>query len=468
MEVNEESLFRLGSHAFIPLLKTRVLNAKVASVVRLDGRRWRVVLEFVEPVKDLSRFTFAIEGLDYHDLSVSIGKEELPLTRPWDWWELPYNECFSPLNMMYNRQQVGNFPMLPMDLFARHNVKMYCVGKSTPQHLNTSTPRHLDTSTPQHLEMVFEFSGIGERFPFDKSSLMLNTMVLVNAETHEATLTAGKPMARIVPNAQFLHLYQPSENLLSSNTEVEVRRMNTERFNQGSLVKLLQYILNKYHSDFYAFQELRGMDTDKMIYNLQSAIKAFADAAKETHPESTAGAYLLLRDKTLGRNKDLSLTVRYLTTAGAALNGALREGTPLQTPGGFDDAQTRVVGTPVPGTDEIADGADMQTMLRYYMLTGDRIVTPADIKAFCLKELCCRYGLETRLVNRVGVSHRKTNDRRDCGYEILTEIEIANEPFVERNIVPHLTSTELLLQKMIEVRSASVYPVRVEIKIVDS
>ena len=467
LDTGPNTVFRLASHPFISLMKTRVLNAKVGSVVRLDGRRWKVTLELPQPVKDLSRFTFTVNGLHFHDLNITLGNHPLPLIKPWDCSDLPFNDCFSPLHILFNRQQISSFSMLPMELFARHNVRMYCVDR-LPAVLQPA----LDS---ERLELVFEFSGITDSFAFDKSNLFLNTLVLVNAEQHEVTLSSKRPFARLagltddpdtdLTSRQFMHLFQPSDNQRFSDTELEVRRMNVERFNQGSLAKLLFCILNKYHSDFYAFQELKTMGTDKNIYNLQNAIQTLADAATEDNRRNTPGVYLMLKNRSLVHNNDFSLSVQYLTTAGASINTDLKDCEKLQSPAGFDDATTQVIASPVQGTDEITSGTGIHSMLRYYMLTGDRIVTPADIKTFCYKELQTRYGIEERMVSRMTVSHRQTTDRRDCGYEILTEITIADIPFVNRTFVPTLTTAEILIQKMIEVRSANIYPIRVKITI---
>ena len=467
MEAGPNTIFHIASHPFISLLKARVLNAKVGSVVRIDGRRWRVTLEFPQPVKDLSRFTFTINGLHFHDLNISLANQPLPLIKPWDCSDLPYNDCFSPLHVLFNRQQVSSFSMLPMELFARHNVRMYCVDR-IPEAMRPA----LDS---ERLELVFEFSGIPDGFSFDKSNIVLNTLVLVNAEQHEVTLSSQKPFARLagltdglatdLSSRQFLHLFQPSENQLFRDTELEVRRMNVERFNQGGLVKLLYCILNKYRSDFYAFQELKVMGTDKSVYNLQNAIQELADAATENNLRNAPGVYLLLKNRSLIHNNDFSLSVQYLTTAGASINSDLKDCEKLQSPAGFDDSATQVIASPIQGTDEITSDTGTHSMLRYYMLTGDRIVTPADIKSFCYKELQTRYGIEENMVSRMTVSHRQTSDRRDCGYEILTEITLADLPFVNRSFAPTLTTAEILLQKMIEVRSANIYPIRVKIVI---
>lgn len=466
VETTPSTVFHLESHPFIPLFNSRIFNATVGSVVRIDGRRWKVTLDFAHPIKDISGLSFAIEGLEFHDITVSIGNYKLSIIKPWDYSELPFNDCFSPLNIFYNRQQTSNYSMLPMDLFARHNVRMFFVDKHCVNHLKI-----IET---EHVELIFEFSGISDNFLFDKSHFLLNTMVLINASLHEVTLSSSRPFARIAGftdvsdsaanNRQFLHLVQPKELQFHANTELEVRRTATERFNQGSLVKLLNCILNKYHSDFYAFQELKGMESDKMIYNLNKAIRALSDAAKENNQRNVPGVYLLLKNNSLIQNKDLNLSVTYLTTSGAAINSILTN-SELQVESSFDKSSTKIISTPIQGTDEITGNTNIQSLLRYFMLSGDRIVTPADIKAFCHKELITRYELDKEMIRRIVVSQRQTNDRRDCGHVILVEIILTDNPFVKRNFGSSIPTMEILMQKMMEIRSSGIYPINVHITI---
>ena len=468
LEADEKTLFSWASnYPFMPLFKTRLLNTTVASVVRVDGRRWKVTLEFAHPVKDLGGFTFAIDDLDFRDLTVTIGKHPLPLIKPWDYSEWPYTDCFAPQSVLFNSQQVCNLSMLPMDLFARHQTRLFCVDRYYASQMTD-----LDA---ERLELIFEFTGITDKFLFDKSHIMLNAMVLVNAQLHEATLTSQKPFERIAGyneasgsdsmNNQFLHLLQPSDAQIFGNSELEVRRVDADRFNQSSLMKLLQCILNRYHTDFYAFQNLKGLTTDKLLYNLQEAIKALMEAGSDDAQHNVPGAYLLLKNKTLMRNKDFSMSVKYLTTAGAAINQELNGTDRLSTPSGLDDNATRVLKQPIPGSDEISNDADIHSMLRYYMLTNDRLVTPADIKLFCHKELQIRYGLSDNMIRQLRVSRRQTNDRRDCGYELLVDITLTSHSFVTRTFADNLSSAEMLMQKMIEVRTTGIYPVSVSIRI---
>jgi len=451
---------------FIPLCQTRVLNAQVASVNRIDGRRWKVRLDFGFPVTDLSAFAFAITNLNFRDVNITVDRQPLPLIKPWDYAELPFTTCFSPSAMVYNRAQVYNPSLLPLDLFARQNVRMFIVDKHKPQSI---IPMETEV-----VDLVFEFSGITDKFPFDKSHLALNTTLLVNAMQHEATLTAKMPIARLagyddeatdkdVTSRQFMHLLQPLDAQIFAQTEVEVRRAVADRFNQGSLVKLLNCIVNKYHSDFYAFLNIRELSTDKLIYNLDEILTKMLEASAANPLQNVPGVYLLLRRRSQMFDKNFNLSVNYLTTAGAAINSSLSQEAVITPPPGFEPDVTQIA-APVPGLDEMGENST-QSLLRYYMLTSDRIVTPADIKVFCYKELMLRYGINQGMVKRIRVSHRMTGDYHDGGYEILVTITLTDNSFIRRKFIDNLPVAEILLEKMIEVRSTNIYPITVMIAV---
>ena len=87
LEVGVQNTFMLNgsNYTFLPLLKTRLLNAHVDSIVRMDGRRFKCSIHFSSPIKDLSRFAFIVNNLDFQDLSVSIKNQQIPLIKPWDY-----------------------------------------------------------------------------------------------------------------------------------------------------------------------------------------------------------------------------------------------------------------------------------------------------------------------------------------------------------------------------------------------
>jgi len=457
LPIGENTVFQLdGDHPFLPLLETRALNAGIRSIVRLDGRRWKVSLHFPQQVSDLSGFAFAIRDAGFQDVSLSIKGKMIPLIKPWQYSELPLSPCFAPDSMTYNLGHICNLSTLPLDLFARQNVRYYCIA---PHSSKACLPM-----ASEHLDLIFEFTGIPDNWVFDQKSLVLNPVLLVNARIGEATLSADTPVVRL-SGGQFLHLIRPSENQLYGNTELEVRGVAGDRFNQASLLRLVNSIITKYHSDFYAYYQLKGVLTDNAVYQMESALSSLKEETAQHALQNVSGVYLMPRGALKTQRKDFSLNVRYLTTEGASINGLLGPASSFSAPSGFNPSLTKVISVPVPGADEIRDDAALETLSRYYMLTSDRIVTMADLKAFCRKELQVRYGIAGPMIRRFTVNRRPQRESNGCGYEIVAEIVLAGSTFVRRSMQDKLSTAEILLQKMVEVRSTNIYPVTVSITI---
>lgn len=470
MELTPDHVFTLGYNGaeFIPLLQTRVLNASVQAVTRLDGRSWKVDITFQSPVIDLTGFTFAIKDHHYRDLRVTLDGTPVALTSPWDYSELPLSPCFALDTMIYNQAQTYTASSLCLDLFARQNVRMYCVKQYQPKKL-------LPYET-NHIELVFEFFGIGEKFAFNEDGLFLNTVVLVNARHQTINLSTANPVVRMVgfnqqednplmAGQQFLHLLRPSDDQLYSDMQVEVRRMTADRYNQGRLLQALNHMLSKYYSDYYAFMQISKTATDKVMNALAQTLQRLADAAKTQDTNSIPGVYLLLRPTDSQRQQQASMDITYVTTSGAAVNDSLNADARFIPPSGFDAIATRQIAIPIPGFDELRDERNAARLSRYYMETKDRLVTPADIKLFCYHELMAHYGIVREMVKSMTVSHRQQFDHHHCGYEILVEIIINDNSYVRHSLEDFRGSVEVILGKMIEVRSTNIYPVRVSIKI---
>ena len=467
LEMNDQSVFTLNgsSFTFIPLLKTRLLNAKVNSIIRMDGRRFKVTLHFSSPIKDLSGFAFAVDSLDFKDLSVSIKNQQLPLIRPWDYSELPLQDCFGLDTILYNRSQTYEASATCLDLFARQNIRVFIIRKLA------SAP--LLSSETDSIDFIFEFYGISDQFVFDKQRLSLNPVVLVNAQMHQTTLSGQSPITRVAGydkdedhvNLQFLHAVRPSEEQLYGNSLIEVRKVAADRFNQGRLVRLLNALIARYHSDFYAFQELQGFSGDKTMQGLQETLTRLMDISRKNQLRQVPGVYLLLRNPHLIESGKGSVDVSYLTTAGSGVNASLNIDSTFNVPGGLSAAHTRQIANPVMGKDEMTEEAALASLSRYYIATSDRIVTLADIKLFCYNELLTRYGIVRDMVKSLSVNRRQQLDRRGCGYEIVVEIVLADNPFVRRSFAEKASRVEILMQKMIEVRSTNIYPVIITLNI---
>lgn len=470
LDLTERHVFTLaGSSArFIPLLRTRALNASVRSVIRMDGRRWKVSLKFDMPITELSGFCFCIKNHFYKELKLSVKGQPLPIVSPWDYSELPLSPCFDIDSILYNRSQTYAAAASCLDLFARQNVRMYCI----KQHkAKTIIPSETD-----NIDIVFEFTGIRDGFLFDKDNLSLNTVLLVNAHVHSVDLSTNTPMVRVAGfqsqstesdgvSQQFLHMLRPSSDQIFSKIPVEVRRVDADRFNQGSLVTLLNNLISKYYTDFYAFQNIKNEANDRVVQGLIETLTQMRDAARLDLEQRVPGVYLMLRPQMDQQQKSVNLSVTYLTTFGASVNSQLTPSSSFQSPSGFNAQATRQIAAPVPGSDEVRDKIEEESLSRYYMITTDRLVTPADLKLFCYTELQSRFGIMRQMVKGITISHRQQWDQWNTGYEILVEIVLNDSSFIRRGFEEKIPQAELLLQAMMRVRSTNIYPIQVTIQI---
>ena len=469
-QVNKVSLhsgmsFTLSENKFnfMPLLDTTVYNAKLDSVVRLDARRWKVSINFKEEISSLEGFSFLVDNHNFKDLNISLGGKRISLIKPWHYANLPLSKCFSIDSMLYNETLAFDASTTWFDLFAQQNKRMFVVEKYTSEEIFTCPVDKID--------LVFEFVGISDDFVFDKSQLIINTVLLVNTALKNATLSVNNPIVRIADeegnaSEKLLHLMRPSSEQMYKNISFTLRRSAIERFNVDSLLRLLHCLIDKYSTDYYAFMQIDRLKNGLEVNRLYQWLVNLAKYLEDSPMSVSSGVYLLLKKGKDSLLEDESLTLQYLITQGAMINPYLSTRAQFNVPVGISMQKTSVVAEPVLGLDEVV-GVDVQnSMSRYYMVTNNRLVTPADIKIFCYNELLRRYNIDSSIIRNIVVVNAIHSERGHCGFETKVEILIIDDVFVKRSLAGKINEVELILQKMIEVRSSFAYPVQVNIRIV--
>ena len=465
--IDDRQAFTLQGTAFqfIPLLETQVLGGEIAYIERLDARRWKMRVEFKTPITDLSGFSFAITNPRFKGLKVTIGKKPVPLTYPWDYADLPLNKSFGLDTILYKQAPTFSAPSIWFDLFAKQDVRLFCIKKHKPETFINYEAEQID--------FVFEFTGISDDFEFDRSQVALNTILLINAVPHSTDLSASTPIVRVTgynndkeqDTEQFMHLTRHSENQLYSEMNVDVRTVAADRFNRASLLKLLNSLIQKFDSDYYAFQQITEKYTEPVVKQLRDGLQKLQKACQEAPNSNISGTYLMLRQEEIAANKDVNIQVNYLMTNGAFVNPLLNESSSFSLPTGLEANKTRQLMPPVPGTNEMTDPKMQDSMARYYFVTNDRIVTNADMKAFCYHELMTRYSISSDIIESISIHPQLQEDRNNCGYEIWIDIIICDTPFIKRHFSDKIPQAELFIQKMIEVRSTTLYPIQVNIRL---
>ena len=456
-------------YTFIPILKTRAINAEIQSVVRIDNRRWKVGLKLKGAVKQLSGMTFLVGNPHFHDLKLYANGAMLPLVKPWDYSDLPLNECFSIDNMVYNKSLTYQASNTWFDLFAQQNARLFYIDS----HKGSDRPF-------DRLELIFEFIGIDDQFTFDKEQLSLNATILANVAQRSVTLSAAAPIARLSSEGnkqQFLHLIAPDDNQLYPEVPIEIRRVATDRFNAERLTRLASTLVSRFSSDYYAFQKIEVLREGKFMEQFYTLLKKISDGLSKSSSELTSSLYLLLRNDRGFHPKEVSLQVNYLTTDGSSVNSDLNAKSNFAPLANTYIQSVRQLANPMPGYDEIQSENAQDNLARYYMITNDRIVTPADVKILCYNELerrfgitseMRRFGITSEMIAGIKVKQAQKAERHHYGFETQVYISLTENAYIKRNFTDKIPMTELILQKMIEVRSTNVFPVVVNIEVVQS
>ncbi len=465
VSLHADTTFSLSDNKynFMPLLETTVYNAKVDSIVRLDARRWKVSIDFKEEISSLEGFSFLVNNNSFKDLNISIAGKRISLVKPWHYANLPLSACFSIDSMLYNETLAFDATTTWFDLFAEQNKRMFVVEKYASDNIFACPVDKID--------LVFEFMGMSDDFVFDKSQLIINTVLLVNTSERSATISVNNPIVRIADedenaSEKLLHLMRPSAEQMYKNISFTLRRSAIERFNSDNLLKLLHCIIDKYSTDYYAFMQIDRYKNGLEVSRLYQWLVNLAKYLEESPIEMSSGVYLLLRKGKENIAEDESLTLNYLTTQGATVNQYLSVRSVFNVPVGLSGQGTTVVAEPVLGVDEAVGTNIQNSMLRYYMVTNNRLVTPADIKIFCYNELLRRYNIDSSIIRNIIVKNVIYSEIGHCGFETKVEILMIDDVFVKRSLAGKINEVELILQKMIEVRSSFVYPVQVNIRIV--
>lgn len=447
------------NYNFIPLLKTNLINCSTSSVVRLDNRRWKVELSSVDPIEDLQGFTFMVKNPHFQDLKIFLNGHVLPLIKPWDYADLPLNDCFSLDNEIYNRSSIFEASSLWFDLFAMQNVRLFCIDKyQTSAFVQKPV---LD------IELVFEFIGIDDQFFLDKDGLKLNCVVLANVQKSAVTLSPETPLARIsmTGKQQFLHLIKPEDMQIMRDEPISVRRTAIDRFSAKRLTDMIMTFMYRYQSDYYAFQQFPLLRDGRFLDLLEVFLKKLTDGLENFSDEQTENLYISFNNK-YSMPDSKSLEIKYLMTDGAAVNSSLTSSSYFNTTAYTAIKSLQAIAEPVPGIDVIRGLDSDMSVAKYFMVTNDRVVTPADIKLLCYNVLLTRFGVGEDMIISIKVKNRRNTDRRLSGFETVVFISIKNDIYIQKRIENMISTVELTLQKMIEVRSTNVFPVQVSVKLI--
>lgn len=460
--VKKESLRLKEYFPFQPLFRTKIINMTPSGVTKIAADKWNVNINVSDQNSDLSYFGFMVTGLKYTDLNVYWNNEKLPLIKPWEFDRFPTNPWFSDANAVYNKSLLFEGETQWQDIWAMLNVNYYMVAPTFHRPIDSDM-----------INFVFEFSGMSKPFNFEEQNLTFNCVPVLNIIKKDFSLSSAEPIVKLAiePGYEveednnvvmgrgsmldnnhpdfFMNLVMNPDSSLDDLKHVTIRRFGAERFNLSALVQLANELRCRYESDFYAFQKINKLQNTDKIRRLDIVLKDIIGViTSNNQPE--VGVYAVLRHGPIG--SDINLKITGLFTDGAYSNDidVFSDVTP---PKCFDAKETRLMMKTFGGKDEIIDKDEKNMLAKYYMRTADRIVTRADLKAFCIRYFM-QNGLSDALVDVITVV-----ERHNGGATQHVTIQLKNNFVQNRDDVPLLIDR---LKKLIEAHSVNILPLMVD------
>lgn len=460
--IKKESMRVKELFPFQPLFKTKVIGMNVNGVTKIASDKWNVNIDVIDQTSNLSGFGFLVRGLRYSDLNVYWNNEKLPLIKPWEFDRFPKISWFNESNYVYDKSLIFNGENKWHDLWSTLNVNYYMVAPTFKRPIESDM-----------INFVFEFSGMNKPFNFEQDNLVFNCFPAVNVIKKDFSLSSAEPILKLTSEQEFddddqglvrnvttgnenshddfyMGMVPNPDNSFEDFDRFTIRRFGSERFNINALVRLADELSKRYESDFYAFQKLHKMQNTDKIRRMDIVLKDVIEVIANNRVPRTGVYAVLKRGKSMGELPAIHLTA--LFTDGAFAND-IDLFSDVSCPKNFDKKETKLLMKSFGGKGEVIDKDERVMLTKYYVRTHDRIVTRADLKAFCYRYFH-QNGLKDVLLDVVSVI-----DRVESGSTQHVTLHLKNDFVRDREDVPMLIDR---LKKLIEARSVNVIPLVVD------
>ncbi|MBQ3845346.1 MAG: hypothetical protein II817_10280 [Bacteroidales bacterium] len=453
--------------SFYPILKTKLVNAKIENINRVSDNTWNVDLYLQDSDDSLAGITFYFDDMHFADIKVSHKNKEIPIIKPWELDKLPLNSMFSTTSCIYNSSMVYGLESQWYDLLAKHDMNLFMIQWSYEQSVGDNL-----------VHLVFEFDDCASDMYLDNENLHINCFPIVNVILNNSNnslpflLSESKPIVCIsndnwsinndiddtlneAPNF-FMNLVSLEGNEYRYKDKFILRRFGTERFNLNELLVLAKKLIHKYQTDFYAFQSIEQLQNSIVIQKFDDVLKEIIDIFSK-QKEPNYGVYAILKHTRSNSTLNNAIKINALFTNGSYANCNDRDvsiSTPSNLSNILDNKNTRILSTIAGGKDPIKDTDVKQQLAKYYILTNDRIVTRNDLRSFVTAQLAT-CGINENSVKNITI----TNSISDNLLIQNVEIELNN------NVKNNNISVQIgVIEKLANLRCANGCTIRISIK----
>jgi len=419
-------------YTFFPLLTTKIINAECEEISHNENSI-KINLKSKQSIQNLSGMSFYIDSPEFVEvekITLVETAQSLPLIKPSQYNELPFTKMFNNRHwFMEETQQLFGTYDYWQEVFLTNTTNLY--------YIDNYNSKDLQIEDQQNIEVeIFFKRDIG-----DVNEVKINCIPIVQVKKEETiNLSKANPIKEFeTATGDFLNLLAPEpttdheNNFEKYTNSFLVRQFGIERYNPKILLQQLQEISDRHTSDYYAFQNIDGLKSQDRLNDLKESVENLLAVLKKTseddnwNREIKKNSYYAVLRKNIGEN---NLYINYLTTSGEAANGIKQGEVATKTGSSLNRQKTQLLCETKGGRNSISNEIDKENIAKYHLLTNDKLITTADIRAFCYKEL-------GDCIDNINL--RKENNG------VVIEIKL------QENSSPRMDATTL--QKKIELRS---------------
>lgn len=438
-------LKELERFTFLPLLKTKILNATIKSVRKVGYNVFELTISGRSTIEGLSGCSLFFPRIKPVCVSLSIGGVSLPIISLKEFDRLPFCGVFDISHCVFNNSLLYGTSEYWLDMLSPLQQHLFYIGKYGDNNSVPSLTVQMELQMPEEVNL-------------ETDDVLLNCVPIVNVEKGVATLSADNPIKKIsmektadiqsgTSSERFqkvekykslLYLLSPTNSTYNPE-DIMLRRLGVERFHTGVLLQKIQALVHQYSSDFYAFCDCASADLDNKMNELRHQLKEIEEIIIEKNQMAHSGVYVVLKkqqdqNSLIGGRRRISIP--YLLTDGSRANNitsdcslilpSILEGSKTEIEADRE-LKTEILMPTFGGADEMTDEKILYMTAQYYHQTKDRIITKADVKNFCVKELVCFYRLRSDQIKGIDV----TRDDEVSSQTMVVTVTIEPNPTQE-------------------------------------
>ncbi len=379
----EDTYFEFGKSKtrFTPLLETKIIQAQLTdNAVNAEEQEITYTLSSPLFIEDYAGLSLYVEHADRElDITVRIDGQEVPVVSPAAYESLPFNSLFHKHRLLTDQNQ------LPFGAYeywaafqARHQAQLFYIGSYDTRLIRAKSKSPV-------LSIICKNPMSGEQLK--KLHVRINCVPVVNIQKSHITLSPQEPVKSLSSgDTYFLSLLQ-DENGHPDTSPFLIRHYGIERYNREELLWQLNALYNRFISDYYAFKDIDELKKGDKMDNLYKAFKEILPVVKLNRSNKPFENYAVLKlDKRLQPPND-KVGIHYLSTNCEQANGIKAGEKPVSLSEFLHRDNTFLLKDTTGGKTEEKNEETLNHLSRYSILTRGTLVTKADIKAFCYKEL---------------------------------------------------------------------------------